>query len=172
MTGFREDESMRLASWIVTISTSSYLMWGCGGGAPAAPSASSASGATETVSTTTTTTTPAATTTTSVPVPRIRRRASFTSANGYQTAGRAQVVMEGGDFTLELLSDFRTSQSAALDVRLCQNVNCRGSQWDLGGLRSFSGAQSYSLPDLGREFSHVVIYCRAVRLAFGSGVFQ
>jgi hypothetical protein len=97
------------------------------------------------------------------------RQATFQSANGYTTQGTARIVQTGGRFTLELGSDFRSSQSPALDVRLCNDMNCRGTNLELGALRSFSGAQAYDMPNDGASFSQVVIYCRAVQLAFGFG---
>jgi hypothetical protein len=102
----------------------------------------------------------------------VLRQSTFQSANGYTTEGSVRIVQTGSEFVLELQSDFRTSQSAALDVRLCVDVNCRGAQLDLGALKAFSGAQTYALPNDGGSFSHAVIYCRAVRLAFGYGVLR
>jgi hypothetical protein len=88
------------------------------------------------------------------------------------TEGNARIVRSGDQFALELLPDFRTSQSAALDVRLCVDVNCRNAQLDLGPLKAFAGAQNYPLPNDGGSYTHAVIYCRAVRLAFGFGVLR
>lgn len=112
------------------------------------------------------------TTTTSAPATQTVRRATFQSANGYTTEGSARILANGGSFTLELGSDFRSSQSAALDVRLCNDSNCRGPNLDLGDLQSFSGTQSYPLPNDGSAYAQVVIYCRAVQLAFGFGTLR
>ena len=71
--------------------------------------------------------------------------------------------------TLVLERDFRTSNSPALDVRLCTNPDCTGAFENLGELQRFSGEQTYELPDAGNAYSHVTIYCVAVRLPFGSG---
>jgi hypothetical protein len=82
--------------------------------------------------------------------------------------------MTGSQFTLELGSDFRASQSPALDVRLCNDTNCRSGSLDLGDLQSFSGAQTYPLPsgNGGSGYDRVVIFCRAVQLAFGFGLLR
>ena len=136
-----------------------------GGGGSSSPASPSPATTTSTTSTSTTTTTAA-------PTSQVLRRATFQSANGYTTEGSVRIVQTGSEFALELQSDFRTSQSAALDVRLCVDINCRGAQLDLGGLKAFSGTQTYALPNDGGSFSHAVIYCRAVRLAFGFGVLQ
>jgi len=140
----------------------------CGDSAPSGPSGPPS------VATTTTTSPPASSTTTSsattsAPATQVVRQASFQSANGYTTQGSARILQSGGRYTLELGSDFRSSQSPALDVRLCNDTNCRGAGLELGALRSFSGAQSYDLPNDGSAYSLVVIYCRAVQLAFGFG---
>ena len=119
------------------------------------------------------TTTMMVTTTTSVPAgPRTLRRATFMGANGYVTDGGARIQRENDEFTLELEEDFRTSNSAALDVRLCTNSGCTGDNVSLGELQRFSGRQSYPLADSGTGYSHVSIYCTAVRLPFGSGRLQ
>ncbi len=143
----------------------------CGDGPPSAPTNPPSA------STTTTTAPPPSststtTTTTSVPATQALRQATFQSANGYTTEGSARILANGGSFSLELGSDFRSSQSAALDVRLCNDSNCRGANLDLGTLRSFSGRQSYSLPNDGSAYSQVVIYCRGVQLAFGFGTLR
>ena len=93
-------------------------------------------------------------------------------ANGYVTEGGARIQRENDEFTLELEEDFRTSNSAALDVRLCTNSGCTGDNVSLGELQRFSGRQSYPLADSGTGYSHVSIYCTAVRLPFGSGRLQ
>lgn len=142
----------------------------CGDSPPSGPS-----GPPSVSTTTTTTTSPPASstttssTTTSAPATQVVREASFQSANGYTTQGSARILSSGGRYTLELGSDFRSSQSPALDVRLCNDTNCRGGSLELSALQSFSGAQSYDLPNDGSAYSLVVIYCRAVQLAFGFG---
>lgn len=97
------------------------------------------------------------------------RSATFESANGYFTAGSAAIVREGSAHRLELREDFRTSQSAALDVRLCRDTRCTSADLDLGTIRAFSGAQQYALPDDGSAYRYAVIWCRAVNLPFGFG---
>jgi hypothetical protein len=154
-----------------TAGIASIALWAiaCGDSPHSGPS-----GAPSASTTTTTTSAPAAststtTTTTSALATQVVRQASFQSANGYTTQGSARILESGGRYTLELGSDFRSSQSPALDVRLCNDTNCRGAGLELGALRSFSGAQSYDLPNDGGAYSLVVIYCRAVQLAFGFG---
>ena len=144
----------------------------CGGSGPSNPSAPPATTTTTSVAATTTTSAPTPPTTTTVPPRRIRRRATFRNANGYLTEGTAQIVNDDGEFTLELDSDFRTSQSQALDVRLCSNTNCQGDSMNLGDLQRFSGRQSYSMPNDGDAFTHVVIFCYGVNLAFGDGILR
>jgi hypothetical protein len=99
----------------------------------------------------------------------VLRSAVFQSANGYTTEGQAAIVREGAAHRLELRDDFRTSQSGALDVRLCRETQCASSDLDLGQVRAFAGAQQYALPDDGSAFRYAVIWCRAVNLPFGFG---
>jgi hypothetical protein len=99
----------------------------------------------------------------------VLRSAVFQSANGYTTEGQAAIVREGTTHRLELRDDFRTSQSGALDVRLCRQTQCISSDLDLGPIRAFSGPQQYTLPDDGAAYRFAVIWCRAVNLPFGFG---
>jgi hypothetical protein len=93
----------------------------------------------------------------------------FVSANGYFTAGQAAIVRDGPAHRLELGDDFRTSQSAALDVRLCRETRCTAGDLDLGPVKAYSGAQHYALPDDAADYRYAVIWCRAVSLPFGFG---
>ena len=144
---------------------------GCGDSSPSSSSPAPSTSAAETSPPAPAPPPPA--TTTSVPAgPRTLRRATFMGANGYVTEGGARIQRENDEFTLELEEDFRTSNSAALDVRLCTNSGCTGDNVSLGELQRFSGRQSYPLADSGTGYSHVSIYCTAVRLPFGSGRLQ
>ena len=102
----------------------------------------------------------------------VLRTATFESANGYFAEGTAAIVREGGVHRLDLEEDFRTSRSGALDVRLCRQTTCTEGDLDLGPVQSFSGAQSYALPDDGSAYRYVVVWCRAVSLPFGFGELQ
>ena len=146
---------------------------GCGDSSPSPSSATSAAETPAPAPAPPAMTTMMVTMTTSVPAgPRTLRRATFMGANGYVTDGGARIQRENDEFTLELEEDFRTSNSAALDVRLCTNSGCTGDNVSLGELQRFSGRQSYLLADSGAGYSHVSIYCTAVRLPFGSGRLQ
>jgi hypothetical protein len=144
---------------IVLATGVAVLAAGCGGGSsPTAPQPDP---------------TPAPTPTpTPEPADGVLRTATFESANGYFTEGTAAIVREGEVHRLELREDFRTSQSGALDVRLCRETACTDGDLDLGPIQAFSGAQTYSLPDDGSAFAYVVIWCRAVALPFGFGELQ
>ena len=108
-------------------------------------------------------------TATPTPPPATLRSATFTGANGYNTLGGARIVNDGAGFKLEFLDDFRTDNSTALDVRLCVDSRCGAGNLHVATLMNTRGAQSYSLPSDGATFAHVVIWCPAVNLSFGSG---
>lgn len=99
----------------------------------------------------------------------VLRSTVFAGANGYTTMGQAAIVREGTGHRLELREDFRTSQSAALDVRLCRETRCTGDDLNLGEIKAFAGVQQYALPDDGGAYRYAVIWCRAVNLPFGFG---
>ena len=99
----------------------------------------------------------------------VLRSTVFAGANGYTTMGQAAIVREGATHRLELREDFRTSQSAALDVRLCRETRCTGDDLNLGEIKAFGGAQLYALPDDAGAYRYAVIWCRGVSLPFGFG---
>jgi hypothetical protein len=109
---------------------------------------------------------------TPVPADAVLRMATLRSANGYVAEGGAAIVREDGAHRLDLLSDFRTSRSGALDVRLCRATTCTDADLNLGPIQAFSGAQSYPLSDDASAYAYVVIWCRAVALPFGYGQLQ
>lgn len=157
---FQEEDKMtgqlaghRPAVWVLASLTATLAACGGGGSSPAAPSAPP---------------TPAPTPT-PTPLAMVLRVATFQSANGYTTSGEAAIVREGTAHRLELRPDFRTSQSGALDVRLCRETRCTASDLNLGEIRAYSGAQQYALPDDGATYRYAVIWCRAVNLPFGFG---
>jgi len=116
-------------------------------------------------------TTPPAPTPTPTPTTSatVQRSAVLAGANGYTTMGQADIVREGAAYRLDLGDDFRTSQSAALDVRLCRETRCTGDDLDLGPIKAFAGAQQYALSNDGAAYRYAVIWCRAVNLPFGFG---
>jgi hypothetical protein len=99
----------------------------------------------------------------------VLRSTVFGGANGYTTMGQAAIVREGATHRLELREDFRTSQSGALDVRLCRETRCTSDDLNLGEIKAFGGAQQYVLPDDGGAYRYAVIWCRGVSLPFGFG---
>ena len=103
------------------------------------------------------------------PAPTILARATFRDANDYRTAGTAVLEQTADGQVLRLGEDFETERSNALDVRLCERRRCGGDDLVLGGLQSFSGAQSYVVTGDGSGYDFVVIWCRAVELSFGTG---
>jgi hypothetical protein len=158
------------SGWRAALLGSAFLTAACSD-SPTSPPAGATSTTTSSAPAASTTT--ATTTTTSVPPSsQVVRQGTFQSANGYTTQGSARIVASGRSYTLELGSDFRASNSPALDVRLCNDTNCRSANLNLGELQRFSGAQTYSMPNDGRGYDRVVIYCRAVELAFGYGTLR
>ena len=143
----------RLAVWLLASVASTLAACGGGGSSPVAPQ----------------TPPPPAPTPTPAPSATVLRTATFESANGYFTAGQAAIVREAGAHRLELREDFRTSQSGALDVRLCRETRCTSDDLNLGPIRAYSGAQQYPLPDDAAAYRYAVIWCRAVNLPFGLG---
>lgn len=109
------------------------------------------------------------TTPTPTPTASTLRSATFTGANGYNTAGGARILNDGASFRLNLLDDFRTDNSNALDLRLCLGSSCGGGSLHVAPLMNTRGAQTYALPGDGAAYDHVVIWCRAVNLPFGYG---
>ena len=105
--------------------------------------------------------------------PTVVRTATFQSANGYTTAGTAEVVRTGSSYTLELREDFRTSNGGILDVKLCRESDCTGGDLTLGRLEIRSGKQTYALGSNDTSsYRYAVIYCTVINRPFGYGPFR
>ncbi|MBD2461852.1 DM13 domain-containing protein [Oscillatoria sp. FACHB-1407] len=92
------------------------------------------------------------------------------------TTGTARIVTENGHRYLELDAAFSTSNMGPdlhvlLDStnRPPQSYTNLGSVINLGGLREYSGAQRYPIPDsiAIENFDSVVIWCRMANATFG-----
>lgn len=92
------------------------------------------------------------------------------------TTGTARVVTEDGHRYLELDAAFSTSdQGPDLHVLLDPaaqpgaSYETLGSVINLGGLRSYTGAQRYPIPDAIdlSDYKSVVIWCRMANATFG-----
>jgi hypothetical protein len=92
------------------------------------------------------------------------------------TAGTVRIITEGGHRYLELDANFTVSnQGPDLHVLLDQdtkpnkNYQNLGRTVNLGKLKSFTGIQRYSIPDVINlaQFKSVVIWCRTANATFG-----
>lgn len=106
------------------------------------------------------------------PTAVVLRTATFQSANGYTTTGRALILRDGDAYTLDLQDDFRTSNGGSLEVRLCRDSACTATDLNLGAIQSRTGRQVYALSDAAASHRYVVIYCRIIRAPFGFGLLQ
>ncbi len=90
-------------------------------------------------------------------------------ANGHSGSGTAKIVQDGGQYRLELGSNFKVSGASNSDVYLTSGTNGIANGLNLGNLRSGSGAQSYSMPNDGSRFRYVLIWCRPFTIPIGLG---
>ena len=100
--------------------------------------------------------------------PKVLAQGTFMGANGYTTVGTVTLEEVDGVQVLRFSEDFATDRSIALDVRLCQRQRCGAQSLVLGGIQSFSGAQSYPVDGDGTGRNFAVIWCAAVDLPFGT----
>ena len=101
------------------------------------------------------------------------RTATFQGANGYTTAGTAEIVRAGSAYSLELRDDFRTSNGGILDVKLCRETGCTGGDLTLGRLEVRGGRVSYALGSNDTTaYRYVVIYCTVINAPFGYGLMR
>ncbi len=156
-----------------------FALNACGGGGTSSPMAPAplptptpAPAATPTPSPTPTPA-PAATPTPS-PTPdpsalTVLRTATIRGSNGHGAMGTAEIVREGGRYTLELRSDFRID-SGRNDVYLANNAgSISGADLNLGDMRATQGAQSYELPNDGAGYRYVLLWCRPFNVPIGIG---
>ena len=100
------------------------------------------------------------------------RSSSLRGANGHSASGTARILREGDAFVLELGADFRID-SGNNDVYLTANPDApRGSDLNLGNMRSLTGHQTYSMPDDGGRLRYVMLWCRPFRVPIGLGELQ
>lgn len=149
---------------------SALFIVGCGGGSgPASPSAPPPTSATPSATPTpapAASPTPAVTPTPSGPT--ILRRATIGGAAGHSASGTAEIVRNGGSFTLELRSDFRID-SGNNDVILTNSASSMDGGLNLGDMKAVNGAQSYSMPNDASGFRYVILWCRPFRIPIGVG---
>ena len=103
----------------------------------------------------------------------IVRTGTFSSLNGYSVSGDITVTESESGSVLSLSEDFAASAGPDVLVYLTKNDTAaqNGAIEDpisLGPLKSFSGSQTYTLPENADEYTSVVIYCRAFSSAFGA----
>ena len=103
------------------------------------------------------------------PAAPVVRSGNFESLNGYSVSGDVQLIVNGDERQLVFSDDF--SSSIGPDVLVYLSKNDGGALSDpisLGPIQSFTGAQTYTLPENSDEYSSVVIWCRAFSAAFGA----
>lgn len=110
---------------------------------------------------------------TETPAAPVVRTGSFSSLNGYSVSGTATLTVEGSERRLVLSDDFVSSTGPDVLVYLSKNdTAAEGGALvepiSLGPIQSFSGTQSYVLPENSDEYTSVVIWCRAFSSAFGA----
>ena len=83
------------------------------------------------------------------------------------TQGSVQIIKEGGTYTINLGSNFKTKSGPALYVYLGNGA----PQKRIGKLKATSGAQSYRVPASVNpaSYSKIYIYCVPFNAIFGSG---
>jgi hypothetical protein len=107
------------------------------------------------------------------PAEPVVRSGSFDSLNGYSVSGTVQLIVDDDERRLVFSDDFASSIGPDVLVYLSKNdTAAEGGALkepiSLGAIQSFSGAQTYTLPENSDEYDSVVIWCRAFSSAFGA----
>lgn len=98
---------------------------------------------------------------------------TFMDAPSYETSGTARVVREGDAIRLELAADFITEDGPDLYVWLVKDKDSPEGFFELGRLKSFTGAQSYDVNLINiDDYEAVYIWCKAANALFGSGILE
>lgn len=91
-------------------------------------------------------------------------------AKAYRGEGTARVVMVDDKPVMQFDDDFKTSSGPDLQVYLSKNNDVKsqglGEFVSLGGLKSVSGAQVYTMPENHADYKSVVVWCRAFTVLF------
>lgn len=101
------------------------------------------------------------------------RTATFQAAD-YATSGTATLMVNpDGQLALSFSSDFRVDSGPQLEVFLSNTSTPTQNSINLGGLKSNSGTQVYTLPNtiLITDFNYVSIHCVPYDVTFGFGNF-
>ncbi|MEM9856318.1 MAG: DM13 domain-containing protein [Bacteroidota bacterium] len=98
------------------------------------------------------------------------RMGQFESLKGYSTSGSVSVMSNGNRLSVNLESNFRTSNGPGLYVYLSNNRSSVSGGIELGKLTSTTGASAYSTPEgiALDSFDYVIIYCKPFGAGFGT----
>lgn len=106
------------------------------------------------------------------PGPTVLRTATIRGSNGHSASGTARILRDGSSYVLELGDDFRID-SGNNDVMLTRQPSSRtSSDLNLGNMKSLTGRQTYSLPNDGSAYAHVLLWCRPFNVPIGVGELQ
>jgi hypothetical protein len=168
------------------VSFATVNFWGCARETATQSAPPPAAGSSPATSPIATTPQPPATPSPAPPKATVLRAGSFVNGE-HPTQGAAQIVTQNNQRRLELSSAFATSTSGPdLFVILHRSANVIGSTTPpdfpikaadyvvLAPLQSYSGAQSYAIPDSINldDFQSAAIWCRRFNATFGAALLK
>lgn len=99
------------------------------------------------------------------------RRGSIATTSTYALEGDFTITQQGDDLLLEFGADYRASTALpGLYVYLTNNRNTTSGAYEIGAVEVFSGAHSYTIPNIGIEdFGYVLYFCKPFNVKVGDG---
>lgn len=99
------------------------------------------------------------------------RFGTLASTSSYLLRGDFTLSQNGTDLLLDLESNYAADTGLpGLYVYLSNNPNSTASAFEIGSVTQFSGAHSYTIPDIGLfDYEYVLYFCKPFNARVGSG---
>ena len=105
----------------------------------------------------------------------IERTGMLQTSSSYVLEGSFTLKMENGSPVLSFAEDYQASSALpGLYVYLSNNANSTNEAFEIGEVKVFSGAHSYTLPSSIElnQYAYVLYYCKPFRVKVGDGPFD
>jgi len=100
-----------------------------------------------------------------------QRTGTIASTSSYTLRGDFVLTEDSNNLILEFGSDYKASTALpGLYVYLTNNRNSTASAFEIGAVQVFSGAHTYTIPNVGiNDFNVVLYFCRPFNVKVGDG---
>ena len=102
------------------------------------------------------------------------RSGTVTTTSSYALSGDFTLSADGSDLLLEFGSDYQASSALpGLFIYLSNNRNTTANALEIAAVQTFSGAHSYTIPNVGIfDYDYVLYFCKPFNVKVGDGPIQ